>query len=215
MSLLLYNWGTTRRGGICVFMNATTSNHNGRFYQINLVLFNYSLYPIDVDPSDFEAVVVDKKGTTIKAEPLSCGDYEQKVSRLNLWTNITRSVGQAAGAMNGANNSTATIETTYSEDSPNTTTATTTVSFYDASYAQAEVQVENARINATFQADWEAIDEGYFKHNTVESGKSIAGFINIPYVKGETLKVLLHIAGATYPYKFGISGVKTGAADFL
>lgn len=222
-------WPYYINDGICVAMTNSKTNDYGKYYRIYLNLTNNSLFPIEFDPSQVEAILTDKKGKEKALEIQTAEQYDKRIRRTQQWEEAL--VGIANGlAAAGAGYSTSTTTTSYSGHSNSYGSAsaygtrgyahgsysshsnyygssTSTTTTYDPAVAyQAQLQASQnmaAFTESNFQVR-QARQEGYLKRTTIYPGESISGYFNIKRKNGESLMITLNIAGALYQFPWNV-----------
>ena len=208
-------WQYYVKNGLTVAQTNTLSDAYGKWYQIDIVITNNSMLPIEFDPaSDIEAYSVDKRGKNTDLDVYSYDGYAKKVKRAQNWQ--TFGVALAHGLTSAAAGySTSTTNTTthynrypnnnYRSGSSGSTYTTSRTVTYDAAAAyRAQVLSQNrmAEFSNNQLNMQNAIQKGYLKKNTINPGQTIAGYVNIQRIKGVSVYVTLNIYDAEYEYRW-------------
>lgn len=223
-------WPYYINDGIMIGMTNTETNDYGKYYRIYIVLTNNSFYPIEFDPSESIAILTDKKGKTQNLEIQTAQQYDKRIRRTQMWEEAL--VGFANGlAASQAGYSTSTTTSNYSGHSYSSGRAsaygsggyaygsysgsssyygssTSTTRTYDAAAAYQAQLAASQQMAAFSESNFQVRqnrNEGYLKRTTINPGESISGYFNIKRKKGETLDVILNIAGAEYHFPWNVN----------
>lgn len=219
--------------GIMIAMTNTETNDYGKYYRIYINFTNNSFYPIEFDPSDVTAVLTDKKGKEVALEIQTAEQYDKRIRRTQMWEEALVGFANGLAAAN-AGYSTSTTNSSYSGYSSSYGSASaygsggyaygnysghsnyygssvSTTTTYDAAAAY-QAQLAASQNMAAFSesnfAVRQARNEGYLKRTTVNPGESIQGYFNIKRKKGESLMIVLTIAGAQYQFPWNVNHAK-------
>lgn len=203
------SWPYYNKNGLTVGMTNKQVNDYGKWFQINIVITNKSMLPIDFDPTEITAVLIDNKDNPIDLRVFSADDYMKKVRRIQNWTMalVAFAGGFSAGC---AGYSTSTTTNYYSGSYGGTpyygSTISTTTTYNAAAAYQAQVIASNqlAECEYALLSEREVKDAGYLKLTTIYPGESISGYVNIERKKGLTLYVKIKINDATYTFPWNI-----------
>jgi len=226
-------WPYYINDGIMIAMTNTETNDYGKYYRIYIVLTNNSFYPIEFDPSESIAILTDKKGVKKELEIQTAQQYDKRIRRTQMWEEAL--VGFANGlAASQAGYSTSTTTSSYTGNSYSSGRAsaygsggyaygsysgsssyygssTSTTRTYDAGAAYQAQLAASQQMAAFSESNFQVRqnrNEGYLKRTTINPGESISGYFNIKRKKGETLDVVLNIAGAEYHFPWNVNHKK-------
>lgn len=223
-------WAYYINDGILIAMTNKEIKDYGKYYRTYINLTNNSFYSIEFDPSEVVATLIDRNDNELPLNIQTAEEYDKKIKRKQMWEEAM--VGLANGlATAGAGYSTTTTTSSYSGVSNSYGNAYTygssgysygsysgntnyygnsisTTRTYDASAAY-QAQMVASQNMASFSENnlqaREARNEGYLKRTTILPGESISGYFNIKRKKGNTLIVILNIAGAEYQFPCNVS----------
>lgn len=202
-------WPYYNKNGLTVGMTYKRVNDYGKWFQVNIVITNKSMLPIDFDPMEITAVLIDNKDNPIDLRVFSADDYMKKVRRIQNWTMalVAFAGGISAGS---AGYSTYTTTNYYSGSYGGTpyygSTISTTTTYNAAAAYQAQVVASNqlAECEYALLSEREVKDAGYLKLTTIYPGESISGYVNVERKKGLTLYVKIKINDAIYIFPWNI-----------
>lgn len=223
-------WPYYNKNGIMLGMTNNQVKDYGKWYQIPIVISNNSLFPVDFDPTEIRAVLVDKNGTERELRVYSANDYMKKVRRSQNWSMALAGIAEGMAAASAGYSSSTTNSTyngyssTYGSASAygsggyahgtysgNTTyhgsSTSTTTSYNGLAAYQAQVIASNrmADYQDALLSERQAKDEGYFKLTTVNPGETVSGYVNIERKKGQTLYIYVKINDAVYTFPWNVS----------
>ncbi len=216
-------WPYYINDGIMIAMTNSEINDYGKYYRIYIVLTNNSFFPIEFDPSESIAILTDKKRKIKNLEIQTAQQYDKRIRRTQMWEEAL--VGFANGlAASQAGYSTSTTTSnyngssyfygqasvygSYSGSSSYYGSSTSTTRTYDAGAAYQAQLAASQHMAAFSESNFQVRqnrNEGYLKRTTINPGESISGYFNIKRKKGETLDVVLNIAGAEYIFSWDVS----------
>jgi antitoxin component YwqK of YwqJK toxin-antitoxin module len=223
-------WPYYNKNGIMLGMTNNQVKDYGKWYQIPIVISNNSLFPIDFDPTEIKAVLVDKNGKETDLRVYSANDYMKKVRRSQNWAMALTGLAEGMAAAN-AGYSTSTTNSTYNGYSSSYGSASahgsggyahgtysgstsyhgnstsTTTSYNGLAAYQAQVIASNrmADYQDALLSERQAKDEGYLKLTTVNPGETISGYVNIERKKGDVLYIYVKINNAIYTFPWNVS----------
>jgi antitoxin component YwqK of YwqJK toxin-antitoxin module len=223
-------WPYYNKNGITIGMTNNQVKDYGKWYQIPIVFSNNSLYPIDFNPDDIKAVLIDKKGNSTELRVYSANEYMKKVRRSQNWSMALTGIVEGLSAVN-AGYSSSTTKTSYSggssshggavafgpggvagggysEHSRYHGTATSRTTSYDgfAAYQAQVIACERmARYEDALLSERKAKDEGYLKLTTVNPGETISGYVNVERKKGQSLTIYIDVQGAIYEFPWNLN----------
>lgn len=224
-------WPFYNKNGIIISMTNNEVRDYGKYYQIPIIITNNSLFPIDFEPNNITASMLDKNEMESILKVLSAEEYMKKVSRRQNWAMALNGLAEGLAA-SGAGYSTSTTNSSYSgysssygnayaygsggyaygNYSGNTSyygsLSSTTTTYNAAAAYQAQVIASNriAAYDNALLSEREAKDEGYLKRTTIYPGKAIYGYINIERIKGaQAIIINIDINGAIYTFPWNVS----------
>lgn len=224
-------WSYYIKNGLMIACTNQKIKDYGRWYQINMLISNRSIVPIDFNPEEISSTLIKPNGQQIKLDVLSCEKYMKKVRQMQDLNLIINEIGEGL-AVAGAGFSTSTTHTTssynaYSRGHGNayafgsggyafgsfdgygsyhgksSTTSTTTI--YDGAAAYQARMIASERISEyeNFLLDERQIrKEEYLKRTTIYPGETITGYVNIKQMKGSSMNVIIDINGAQYDFQW-------------
>lgn len=110
------------KNGILIGMTNTNVKDYGKYHQINIVIANNSMFPVDIDPGKIKVTIVDKNGKEQMAQVLTADEYMKKVKRRQNVFMAFNAIGESLSASQ-AGYSKSTTETSYSGKSSTSATA--------------------------------------------------------------------------------------------
>lgn len=223
-------WPYYNKNGIVLGMTNNLVKDYGKWYQISIVISNNSLFPIDFNPDEISAVLIDNKNENKDLKVYSANDYLKKVRRSQNWAMTLTGIAEGLAAA-GAGYSQSTTNSSYSGYSStygtvsaygsggyasgsyngnsyyNGSSTSTTTSYNGLAAYQAQVIASNrmAQYQDALLSERKAKDAGYLKLTTINPGETISGYINIERKKGQTLTIYVKIKGATYTFPWNVA----------
>lgn len=222
-------WPYYIHDGLLVSMNNSRINDYGKYYRVNLNITNNTFYPIEYDPSETIATLIDKNGKERVLEVQTAEQYDSRIKRTQRWEEALACVANGMAAAS-AGYSSSTTNTYYSGSSYSSGSAsaygsggyaygsysgstnyygssTSTTQTYDAAAAY-KAQLEASQQIAEFSESnfriRQSRQEGYLKRTTINPGESIRGYFNIKRKDGETLYIVLKVAGADFVFPWDV-----------
>lgn len=222
-------WPYYNKNGIMIGMTNNEIRDYGKYFQIPIIIANNSMHPIDFDPNNITAFLIDKKGNEQILKVYSAEEYMKKVRRSQNWAMALNGLAEGLAA-SSAGYSTATTNSSYSGYSSSYGTASafgsggyaygnysanssyygnsssTTTSYNGAAAYQAQVIASNriAAYDNALLSERAAKNEGYLKKTTIYPGEVITGYINIGRKKGTAMTINVNINGAIYEFPWNI-----------
>ncbi|MCD8302047.1 MAG: hypothetical protein LUC44_03400 [Prevotellaceae bacterium] len=222
-------WPYYNKNGIEICMKTTKVKDYGKYHEIQLVIANNSMFPIDFDPARISILLIDVYGKEKPLRVLTSQEYMKTVRRRqNFWMAINEwgenSDAAKAGyttsstqtSYNGNSSSTylaslrannAYANGTASEKTSYQGTSTSTTTTYNAAAAYQAKLIASQRIaayNDRLLSEREAKEEGYLKKTTIYPGEMISGYVNIARKKGQSMVINVDINGAVYRFDWNI-----------
>jgi len=223
-------WPYYNKNGIMVGMTNNMVKDYGKYFQIPIVIANNSMFPIEFDPSNISATLIDKKGESRELMVYSADEYMKKVRRKQNWAMALNGIAEGLAAA-GAGYSSSTTNSSYSGNSYsygsasaygsggyaygnysgnthyNGHSTSTTTSYNGAAAYQAQVIASNrmAAYEDALLSERAAKDEGYLKRTTIQPGETISGYVNIERKKGSSMTINVNICGAVYVFPWNVS----------
>ena len=226
-------WPYYNKDGIMIGMTNNKVNDYGKYFQIPIIISNNSMYPIEFDPDNVTASLVNKKNEEQILKVYSAEEYMKKVRRNQNLAIAFTAIGEGFAASN-AGYSSSTTNTSYSgysssygsasaygsrgyarasysgNSSYSGSSSSRTTSYNGAAAYQAQVIASNrvAAYNDALLSERAAKDEGYLKRTTIYPGETISGYINIERKKGLSMTINIEINGAIYTFPWDINNIK-------
>lgn len=100
------------KNGIIVATGVASVQEYGKYYKVAVMIGNYTIAPIEIDPSLIRSKLVTKKGKEMALTVLSSEEYMKKVNRRQYLTLALMSMAQGAAAQNAGKSSSTTTTTT-------------------------------------------------------------------------------------------------------
>ncbi|MCD7722043.1 MAG: hypothetical protein LUI09_07420 [Prevotellaceae bacterium] len=218
-------WPYYEKNGIFLSMSNSYVKDYGKYNEIQVVLQNNSMFPIEFDPQRVRVVMTDKKGAKTELKVLTSEEYMKKVRRRQNYNMFMNAYGENSAASR-AGYSTSTTKTNYSGGSTSSATSsaygsrgyasgsasgkssykgtsTSTTQSYDAGVAYQAKLIASERIaayNNQLLEERAEKEDAYLKKTTLYPGESLTGYFNIARKKGETMSVGIDINGALYQF---------------
>lgn len=223
-------WPYYNKNGIMIGMTNNEVRDYGKYFQIPIIIANNSMHPIDFEPTNITAFLIDKKGNKQTLKVYSAEAYMKKVRRSQNWAMALNGLAEGLAA-SGAGYSSSTTNSSYSGHSSSYGNASafgsggyaygnysgnssyygrsssTTTSYNGAAAYQAQVIASNriAAYDNALLSERAAKNEGYLKRTTIYPGETITGYINIERKKGTAMTINIDINGANYEFPWNIS----------
>ncbi len=223
-------WPYYNKNGIMIGMTNNEVRDYGKYFQIPIIITNNSMHPIEFEPNNITASLVDKKGYERILKVYSADEYMKKVRSRQNWALVLTALGEASSAASAGYSSTTTNSSysghsssygsasaygsggyAYGNYSGNTSyyghSSSTTTSYNGAAAYQAQV-IASERIAAYENAllsERASKNEDYLKRTTIHPGETISGYINIERQKGISITINIDINGVIYTFPWDIS----------
>lgn len=223
-------WPYYNKNGIMIGMTNNEVRDYGKYFKIPIIIANNSMHPIDFDPNNITAFLIDKKGNEQILKVYSADEYMKKVRRSQNWAMALNGLAEGLAA-SGAGYSTSTTNSSYRGSSSSYGTASafgsggyaygnysgnssyygnssSTTTFYNGAAAyQAQVIASNriAAYDNALLSERAVKNDGYLKRTTIYPGEAITGYINIGRKKGTTMTINIDISGANYEFPWTIN----------
>ena len=224
-------WQTYYANGLTVAFSNNTTRDYGKYYRIDVIVMNNSLFPIAFDMGNINMYITDTKGEKSEMAILTANDYLQKVDRRQAWAkalnNIVEGIAadQAAYSASGTSSSTAAVAG-YGETGAGAVAGTNGLAVGGYNKAAVAAGVSATSLStvsyngfAAYQANMIAQqremeynnqlldirnykENNYLKSVTVNPGESISGFYMVSYEKGVLIEADLSVDDATYHYQW-------------
>lgn len=183
------------KNDVFVSIALSSTKMYGKYYTLELMIENRGKEAFHFDPNSIVALIEKKdKGKMIR--PLSYEEYISKVGRKQNWQSIANSFVESVNASGAGYTSSSSSATVVSSNG------------YASGYANyvekdgfkqyAANQIANAKIeeyNKSLMNIRSSLSTDYMKTNTVFPNTYIAGYINIPFKKGDKLSVSVPVKG--------------------
>lgn len=225
-------WEYYSTNGLFLAVTPLIQRDYGKYITLNIVLTNYAPDPIQINPESIIAFKT-YKGKQDKLETLSSDDYSRRINRSQQWSSFFNSLGEGLAASGaGYSSSTSNTNTVYANNSyssgvgavvgtggaalgaysSNTTNlgvvnSTTTTASYNGAAAYQAQMIASQRINnynAALNQERQVKEEGYLRQNTINSGETISGYVNVKYEKADKIEVYIDINTIKYPFSWSI-----------
>lgn len=193
-------WPYYNKNGIMIGMTNNEVRDYGKYFQIPIIIANNSMYPIEFEPNNVTASLIDKKGNERELKVYSATEYMKKVRRSQNWAMALNGLAEGLAAAN-AGYSNSTTNSSYSGYSSSYGSASaygsggyaygnysgnssyygrsssTTTSYNGAAAYQAQVIASNriAAYDNALLSERAAKNEGYLKRTTIYPGETISG----------------------------------------
>lgn len=223
-------WPYYNKNGFMIGMTNNEVRDYGKYFQIPIIIANNSMYPIDFEPNNITASLIDKNGNKRELKVYSATEYMKKVRRSQNWSMALNGLAEGLAA-SGAGYSSSTTNSSYNGYSSTYGSASaygsrgyahgnysgtssyygnstsTTTSYNGAAAYQAQVIASNriAAYDNALLSERTAKNEGYLKRTTIYPGETITGYIHIERKKGVSMSVDININGAFYTFPWNIS----------
>ena len=223
-------WPYYNKNGIMIGMTNNEVRDYGKYFHIPIIIVNNSMFPIEFEPNNINAKLIDKKGNERTLKVYSAEEYMKKVRRRQDWAMKLTAIGERMSA-ESAGYSTSTTNSSYSGSSYSAGNASaygsggyafgnysgsssyfgsssSTTTTYDAAAAYQAQVIASERIASysnSLLLDRAIKEEGYLKHTTIYPGETISGYINIECKKGNSMIIDINIGGAIYSFPWNIS----------
>lgn len=221
-------WWYYDKDGIMVGAVCREIKDYGKYYKVDLIISNSSLFPIEFNPSKIRAFLFDNKENKRELEVYSAEKYIRKIKKRQNWNmalmGIAEGLAAAGAGYSSSTTNTSSYGNTYSYGSAQTydnngysaygnysgsssywgTSSSTTTTYDGAAAYQASV-IASQRM-ASFEnrllSEREAKEQGYLKRTTIYPGETISGYFNIKRKKGKDLYTIITIEGAQFPFSW-------------
>ena len=226
-------WYFYNKNGVSVAVENSVVKDYGKWYRIKAIIANHSMMPFVFDPARISAIMRKSNGKEVAMSVFGSDAYMQKVKSRQNFNYAIAGIAEALAAANAAYSTSVTeTNTSYSGSSNSygnayahgsrgsaygsysgsstyrghSSTTSRTVTYDGAAAYQAQVIASNrmADLRSSMFADREAKWEGYLKKTTLYPGEVISGYINIRYMKGKSMKVIVDIYGAKYTFDWRV-----------
>ena len=223
-------WPYYNKNGIMIGMTNNEVRDYGKYFQIPIIIANNSMYPIEFEPNNITASLIDKKGNERILKVYSAAEYMKKVRRSQNWAMALNGLAEGLAVANAGYSSSTTNSSysgysssygsvsaygsggyAYGNYSGNSSyygrSSSTTTSYNGAAAYQAQVIASNriAAYDNALLSERAAKNEGYLKRTTIYPGETISGYINIERKKGVSMTINVDINGAIYTFPWNIN----------
>lgn len=216
-------WRYYDKNGIMIGITNNRVRDYGKYFRIQIVVANNSMFPVDFDSEKIKASLVDPKGNWRMLQVYSADEYMRKVRRQQNWAMALNSLAEGMAASN-AGYSSSTTNSSYFGGSSNYgsisaygsggyvsgrysggssyfgNSSSVTTSYDGAAAYQARIIASNriAAYDNALLSERAAKDEGYLKRTTIYPGETITGYIHIERKKGTEIKIELNVNDVWY-----------------
>lgn len=215
-------WQYYTQNGLIIALTCKAVQNRGRYHQIQMIISNNSITPIEFDPEQIGAMMVDNKNELVAIRVWPYQDYMRRVNKRQTLESIAVGLAEGLATMNaGHTTSTTNTNSVYGGVAGGHGTATvygsnggyavgsydgvgafvggsassSTTSSYNASAAYQTMALSQQRMSDFTNKQWQeraAKDKGYLKKTIIYPGETISGFVNIDRPKSTT-EVLIHV----------------------
>ena len=215
-------WQYYTQNGLIVAVTCKAVQDRGRYHQIQMIISNNSITPIEFNPEQIGAMMVDKKNDLVAIRVWPYREYMSRVNKRQTLEGIAVGLAEGLATMNaGYTTSTTNTNSVYGGVASGHGTATvygsnggyavgsydgvgafvggsassSTTSSYNASAAYQTMALSQQRMSDFTNKQWQeraAKDKGYLKKTIIYPGETISGFVNIDRPKSTT-EVLIHV----------------------
>jgi len=186
--------------GLC---NCETKDNYGKYYQINIFIYNHGENAVTFIPDNVKARMSTKIGDTLQMTVYTNETFQKKIKRSQAWAMALY------GFANGINAGMAGHSTSYSTSySPNGYAYTTITHHYDANatyQANMATSYQMMTLGKMMENENKIKEQGYLKKTTIHPGESIVGYMNIKLKKGLVLTVDIPIGKDIYSFDWDVS----------
>ena len=207
-----------------ISVNLSKDRQYGKYYILDIGIFNYTDQTYDFNPSEITGHIV-RKDKIKRAEVLSHKEFMKKVKSRQTWAAVSKAIGEHSDASQAGVSTTNTISDTYGSYSGRSNTnysnnygeytgssiSTGTVSGYSTTNSESTTIDNSAKYMATQNANRNVqqfqreqskmsnmLNEGYLKRNTLRSQNYIRGNVNIKYSKADKIRIVVPVNGEDY-----------------
>lgn len=226
-------WLYYQINGILLAVTCELVNDYGKWFRITVNVSNHTLVPFNFGCQNFTAYVKKKNGKEVSLSVYDANLYLSKVKSAQNASLIAASIGEGlAAAAAGFSRSTSTSKTAYVDASVGyanaaavgsngyaigsaygasvsggvSKTVTNTSSYNGFAAYQASVIASN-RLASRSDAMWQERNQrydGYLKRSTIHPGETLSGYVNIMRDKGESLRLIVDLYGASYEFNWDL-----------
>ena len=223
-------WMYYNKNGITIGLTNNMIKDYGKYFQIPIIIANNSILPIEFNPNNITATLINKKGKELTLKVYSVAEYMKKVRQSQNWAIALTAIGEGLAA-SSAGYSSSTTNTSYSGYSSSYGSASAygsggyargsysgnssyygssssrTTSYNGAAAYQAQVIASNrvAAYNNALLSERATKNEGYLKRTTIHPGETISGYVNIERKKGISMTINIDINGVIYTFPWDIT----------
>lgn len=189
--------------GLC---NCETKDDYGKYYQINIFIFNHGENSVTFVPEDVKARMATKTGDTLQMVVYTNETFQKKIKRSQALSMAL--LGFSAGLNAGMAGYSTSAGTSYSSNGYAYTTATYHYNANAAYQANMAAQYQIMTLGKMMENDKKVKEQGYLKKTTIHPGESIVGYMNIKRKKGGLLTVEIPVGKDAYLFDWDVSKKK-------
>lgn len=187
-------WRSYAKNALVVSMACKKIREDGRFFVLDIMVTNNSLFDIELMPEEIKACVDREGGRCKELKVYSYEEWEDKKRRLANWAMAL------SGVAMGMSSATAGYSTSYTTAPSGYTYVTTTYSPQNAYLAQAATLSSLSEIEKNLTIDRVVRSLGYAQRTTLIPGEALTGFVMVDRKHGDTLRTSIEIMGVTYNF---------------
>lgn len=187
-------WQSYAKNALVVSMACKKIREDGRFFVLDIMVTNNSLFDIELMPEEIKACVDREGGRCKELKVYSYEEWEDKKRRLANWAMAL------SGVAMGMSSATAGYSTSYTTAPSGYTYVTTTYSPQNAYLAQAATLSSLSEIEKNLTIDRVVRSLGYAQRTTLIPGEALTGFVMVDRKHGDTLRTSIEIMGVTYNF---------------
>lgn len=186
--------------GLCI---CETKDDYGKYYQINIFIFNHGEKAVTFIPENVKARMTAKTGDTLQMVVYTNETFQKKIKRSQAWAMAL--YGFSAGLNAGMAGYSTSYSTSYSSNGYAYTTATYHYDANAAYQANMAAQYQMMTLGKMMENDKKVREQGYLKKTTIHPGESIVGYMNIKRKKGGILTVEIPVGKDAYLFDWDVS----------
>lgn len=199
-------WAYIAQDGFLVGMtNQYIKDNYGKFYQIKVVIQNFTGEKYTFDPDSVTAIIEKKSGALQEMTVYNADEFRKFVKRKQDLAMILYGVAAGMNAgMDGYQTSTASV---YGSGGYQTVTVNT---YNHATAAMANTMAigQMMQMDERMRTDRKVRNEGYLKKNTIYPDDGICGYMNIKKLRGKSVQVVVPILGHDFVFNWDLTNEK-------
>lgn len=188
-------WNILPLGGdFLIGISTTTSKDQyGKFYQLKLSISNHSGKSYTFDPGEIRTYVIDDEFCDL-VTTYTAQRFQKKMRNKQAWTKFFNDMNAALAAWN----------TEYTVQSLDNNVWVTPTTKYDAA-AALQATADNQYLRDRMNEDRRTRDAGYLKKNTIHPNETILGYMNIKFLKGKQMNMIIPFKGKQYVFIWDVT----------